>query len=166
MLGHTGTLWHYLGSFVGYTLFAIGLIYGAYWFLRKTPNNWFAQTAFQKKPDSKKAALLEVEANLALEPRKNLYIVRAGQDRFLISATMEQTQCLAKLTAESDVSSLPVELDELKQEKAAAKPETIELPWFAREDAQDTAERGHAGKPGLRTRLAQSVLWLLDTRRS
>lgn len=168
MLGHTGTLWHYLGSFVGYTLFAIGLIYGAYWFLRKNPNNWLAGPAFQKKVDDKKAALLEVEASLSLEPRKSLYVVRAGQDRFLISTTMEQTQCLAKLTDENELPEL-LALDDVKPlGEEAEKTESatrIELPWFAKGEPEEPASLVHANK-GFGARLAQSVQWLLDTRRS
>lgn len=163
MLSHTGSLWHYLGSFVGYTLLAIGLIYGAYWFLRKQPNNWLTGTAFQKTGDAKKA-LLEVEANLALEPRKNLYVVRAGQDRFLISTTMEQTQCLAKLTEENELSTLPVSaaFGEIKTESPEEK---VTLPWFAKDAFEEAPNRRNVSKPGLGARLAQSVQWLLETRK-
>lgn len=161
MLGHTASLWQYLGSFVGYTLFSIGLIYAAYWFLRKQPN-WLTGTAFQKNTTTTVApkSLLEVEANLALEPRKTLYIVRAGHERFLISTTLEQTQCLAKLTEEDEDSPAPV-MSELKPEKVE---ERVTLPWFAKEE-QPESPRPNATKPGFGARLVQSMQWLIETRK-
>lgn len=156
MLGHTGSLWQYLGSFVGYTLFAIGLIYGAYWFLKRNPSNWLSGSAFQK---SGKA--LEMEASLTLEPRKVLYIVRAGHERFLISSALEKMECMAKL--ESETATLPVAPDVMMEFPDEEEP--VALPWFAAEKMRAESKTVIATKPsGLGARLMQSVQWLIESR--
>ncbi|HEY9746149.1 MAG TPA: flagellar biosynthetic protein FliO [Oculatellaceae cyanobacterium] len=151
MLGQTSNLWPYLGSFVGYTLLAVGMIYATYWFLKRKPMKWLTGPAFQK---TAKAALLEVEANLALEPRKTLYIVRAGQERFLISTTMEQVQCLARLEPEDASAESSVE-ENVQQEQ-------VTLPWFAKNEADSPVRQP---KSGFGARMMQSVQWILETRK-
>lgn len=153
-----GNLWHYLGSFVGYTLFAIALIYGAYWLLKKQPGNWLMAPAFKKGESGKDDDLLSVEANLTLEPHKNLYVVRAGKERFLLSTTMEQTQCLAKLTEEDEADCLPG-----VSVQAKFPDEPVQLPWFARETYGEPSPR--ISKPGLGARFVQSVQWLMESRK-
>lgn len=46
-----------------------------------------------KKP----TRFLSIESSLNLEPRKNLYVVKAGYERFLISSGIEGCQFMAKI---------------------------------------------------------------------
>lgn len=92
MIPNGGGLWHYLGSFMFYTLAAIGLLYAAYWQIKKNPG----LLTFSKNGISSKESL-QVESFLALEARKNLYVIKAGNERFLLSTSPEGTQFLSRL---------------------------------------------------------------------
>lgn len=179
MSPHTGMLWQYLGSFTLYTLLAIGMIYAAYWYVRKASGNGFG--LLRKATDTK--ARLEIESMLSLEPRKNLYVVRAGQERFLIATGAENTHVLSKLDAEMAIAAQPVAT---MTEEAALVPEEppvvaevvvnaaqasspwytqpegpVELPFTktAPEFKPDTMSAGTMGN-----RLMQSVRWVLSAR--
>lgn len=47
---------------------------------------------------------LYVENALRLNPKKQIYIVRAGEERFLVASDAETTTMLAKLDSNSDIS--------------------------------------------------------------
>ena len=81
-------LLRYLGSFI----FAIGLIYALYYLIKKNPT---LLSISKNRVPFKQG--LQVESYLPLEARKNLYIVRAGQERFLLATSLEGTQFLSKL---------------------------------------------------------------------
>jgi flagellar biogenesis protein FliO len=155
MLSHTGTLGQYLGLFVLYTMLAIGLIYGAYWVLRKR-GGILPKTA--QKPEGPLPTPLLIESTLALEPRKTLYVIKAGHERFLVASTLEQTQLLSKLEAEpaAEVSFAAVE--------APAGEPQVALPWFATPpDAKPTPELP-SSKVGFGARFLQSLQWLAASR--
>src|ERR1044072_1229538 len=105
MLHHTGTLWQHLGSFILYTLFAIGMIYAAYYYARKHSGNLLGGLGEKIIPGGKMK--LEVESSLSLEPRKTLYVVRAGAELFLLSPSMEGTQFLSRLESVESPVALP-----------------------------------------------------------
>lgn len=96
--GHS--LGHYLGSFTLYTLLAIGMIYGVFWYLKKNPQGLMklARMTKGKTPlSSLNKQELAIESSLPLEIRKNLYVIRSGQERFLVATSAEGTQFLARL---------------------------------------------------------------------
>jgi flagellar biogenesis protein FliO len=152
MLSHTGSLWHYLGSFILYTLLAIGAIYGAYWYARRATGSLIPGLP-NRKPVEEDPLKLTIESTLALEPRKTLYVIRSGEERFLIAASGETTQILSKLESpkqpepEPEVISLPME-----------RP--VERPWYAEAPKPVIVPR----KTGFGTRFVQSVQWLVSSR--
>lgn len=96
--------WYYLGLFTAYTLGAVGLIYAVFWYLKKNGMNGLPMVKKSIQSQQGRVAPLSVESVLPLEARKNLYVVRSGDERFLIATTLEGTQFLSRL---DNVSSLP-----------------------------------------------------------
>lgn len=83
----------YLMSFTFYTLAMIGVILIGYVIAKKSLNGVYSQTSKNK--------FLSIESVLTIEPRKNIYLLKAGSERFLISANADQTQFLTKLDSEN-----------------------------------------------------------------
>ena len=146
MLNHTGTLWHYLGSFVLYTLLAIGCIYAAYCYFRKSPGG--SMLPLGRKAEKADPNKLTLESVLPLEPRKTLYVVRSGPERFLISASGDDTALLSKL---EPVPSVVEILDMVPED-------TSDRPWYT--------ERPNlrVRKQTMGERFRQSVQWLVSSR--
>lgn len=159
-LNPTSALWHYLGSFLLYTLVAIGVIYAAYWYTRRQSTHWLNPLGEKKK--SPLAALkLEMESSLALEPRKTLYVVRSGQERFLVSASAEKTDLLAKLEPLPPVVSAKSIKTDAKIALAAPKQVSLpEKPWYTEPPRKVRV----ASQLGVGARLMQSVRWLVASR--
>jgi flagellar biogenesis protein FliO len=82
----------FLIRFLGSFLFAIAILYAIFFYLKRNPA---AMQLVKKGP--KDPSVLSVETMMVLEPRKNLYIVKAGHERILISTSAEGTQFLSKL---------------------------------------------------------------------
>ena len=100
-------------------LLAIGLIYGAFLYLKKHPRGLMKlmqMTNGQTRLSSQQEALV-VESSLPLEIRKNLYIIRAGQERFLVATSTEGTQFLARLE-----NAEPATAGEPAADQAATSP--------------------------------------------
>lgn len=156
MISQTGTLWHYLGSFVLYTLLAIGLIYAAYFYTRKHGAGLlpFSRRSGAGRPRNK----LAIESVLPLEPRKNLYVVRVGAERFLLSTSMEGTQFLSRLESDSVEAQVPVgvSLPDASAEALAAQP------WYTQASAHP--DEMTMTSPGMGARLMQSMQWLMAAR--
>jgi len=159
MLSHTGSLGQYLWNFLLYTLTTIGLIYGVYWYTRKASGK--AAIAMPEAPPVTSESLV-LESALSLEPQKTLYVVRSGSERFLLSATGDQTQLLSKLEpAYAPAFAVPV------TEEAPEPPAPrVDLPWYA-----DQPVRMQAPPPpvirrpsGFGSRLVQSIQWLVSSR--
>lgn len=91
---------HYIVSFSIYTMAMIGLICFAVFVYKK-----FAVTSIT----TKRKGILKIEDVLGLSPRKTLYIVRAGKEKFLIACDLERTTLISKLDL-TDNST--IELDE------------------------------------------------------
>jgi hypothetical protein len=159
MLSHTGTLWHYLGSFILYTLMAVGLIYGAYLYARKA-SVVKPFLGLGKKPESPSAPKLILESSLALEPRKTLYVVCAGNERFLIAASGESTQLLSKLEESSQTAGTSA--------MAATSVAAVTLPPVDRVDERPWYTEApiitRPQKAGFGARFVQSVQWLVSSR--
>ena len=78
----------YLSNFIVYLLAMIGLIILALYVYKKFNVSGFS---------SRKNNTLHVEDTLSLTPRKTLYVIRNGNERFLIEGDMERTTLISKL---------------------------------------------------------------------
>lgn len=79
----------YLGHFIVYVLAMLSVIVLALFVYKK-----FNMSNF----DNKKSGNLSVEEVLSLSPRKNLYIINANGERFLIAGDMDRTTLISKLS--------------------------------------------------------------------
>lgn len=79
----------YLINFTIYTLAMLGIIFIAFIIAKKS-------LSLGGIPGHKTNSLA-IENRLSLEPRKNLYIIKAGEERFLISTDGEGSRFLTKL---------------------------------------------------------------------
>lgn len=75
---------------------------------------------------SSNSKFLNVEDCISLAPRKNLYVIRAGKERFLVASDAERTSLISKLDEnsfarrsqiQSAVDDLPAIVDFPKKEK-------------------------------------------------
>ena len=78
----------YLSNFIVYFLAMIGIIILALYVYKQFNIGGLT---------TKHSNLLSVEDSLSLSPRKTLYVVREGSERFLIAADMERTTLISKL---------------------------------------------------------------------
>lgn len=86
----------YLVNFAVYTMAMIGAILLCFVIYKKT----VIDSKFSKNVENN----LEVENALNLSQRKTLYVIKAGDEKFLIAADAERTSFLAKLNAkDSDI---------------------------------------------------------------
>ncbi len=79
----------YLANFAIYTMAMIGLIFFALMVYKKFSG--FGDI----KPS--KSRMLGVEETISIAPRKTLYVVRAGNERFLIAGDVDKTTLISKL---------------------------------------------------------------------
>ncbi len=90
----------YLINFIVYTMAMIGIIFLAVIVYKKFSCNAASKSQF-----------LNVEDCISLAPRKNLYVVRAGNERFLVASDAERTSLISKLgegeTPKASVEELP-----------------------------------------------------------
>lgn len=102
-----------MGGFIAnitvYTMAMTGLIFFALLVYKK----FFGINAFSKKSD-----FLSIEENINLAPRKNLYVIKAGNEKFLVASDADRTNLIAKLdenksirTDKEENRELPVILD-------------------------------------------------------
>lgn len=96
----------YMGNFVVYLMAMLGIIVIALWVYKK-----FNVSGLGFKNNNS----LKVEDTLSLTPRKTLYVIRNGKERFLIAGDFERTTLISKL---KDSEELP---DELISEPIQAK---------------------------------------------
>ena len=78
----------YLVNFGVYTMAMIGLIFFALMVYKKFTAGSFINS---------KSKNLHIEETLSLGPRKTLYVVRAGEERFLIAGDVDKTSLISKL---------------------------------------------------------------------
>lgn len=160
MVSHGGgVLTHYLINFSLYTLGAIALIYAAYGYVRRrlglgsrgagvdAESPAESKPAENASPSSSGGGDLMLESVLALEEKKTLYVVRTGQERFLIGAGDEDVQCLARL---KDAAS-----------KSASA--TDKTPWYTEVPPPAASVEGDA-KARFSERMTQSLSWLITSR--
>ncbi len=85
---------HYLINFAAYTLAMVGFICLCLVVYKKT----FVD---QKAVSSTK--FLVVENKLNLSPRKSIYVIKAGEEKFLVASDVDQTTFLAKLGEKTNI---------------------------------------------------------------
>lgn len=87
----------YLLNFIVYTAAMIGIIFVAVFVYKK-----FSLTG------NLKSKFLNVEECISLAPRKELYVVRAGSERFLVASDVGRTTLISKL---SDSETIPSQIN-------------------------------------------------------
>ena len=88
----------YLLNFIVYATAMIGVIFVAVFVYKKFSYNSVSKSQF-----------LNVEDCISLAPRKNLYVVRAGKERFLVASDAERTTLISKLGQNEQVSQIQSE---------------------------------------------------------
>ena len=78
----------YMGNFIVYFLAMIGIIILALFVYKKFN---MSSVGFRRNNS------LSVEDTLSLSPRKTLYVIRNGKERFLIAGDLERTTLISKL---------------------------------------------------------------------
>lgn len=89
----------YLANFIVYTLAMVGVMMIAVFVFKNS-------TAYSSKSGGK---LLKVTDTLSLGARKTLYIVSAGEEKFLIAGDVDRTSLIAKLNQEEKLSTKTLE---------------------------------------------------------
>ena len=87
----------YVINFAVYTMAMTGLIFFALMVYKKC--------MFSGGIKSSKSKMLDIEETITIAPRKTLYVVKAGSERFLIAGDIDKTTLISKLdntTEESD----------------------------------------------------------------
>lgn len=98
----------YLTNFIVYTLAMVGVIMLAVFVFKTT-------TSVSTKGGSK---FLRVHDTLSLGPRKTLYIVSAGEEKFLIAGDIDRTSLISKLENKQNI--------ELKEQKMENFQDTMQ----------------------------------------
>jgi len=88
----------YISNFIVYFLAMIGIIILALYVYKQFNVSGIG---------NKRSNLLSIEDTLSLTPRKTLYVVREGSERFLIAADLDRTTLISKLE-ERDVEPIKV----------------------------------------------------------
>ena len=78
----------HLTGFLVYMLAMLGIIFIALVVVKKSMT--FSSV-------KQKNSFLKIESRLNIEPRKNLYVIKAGNERFLVSTGIEGCQFMTKL---------------------------------------------------------------------
>jgi len=84
----------YLSNFIVYFLAMIGIIILALYVYKK-----FGMVSCTVRRTNS----LKIEDSLNLSPRKTLYVVKDGNERFLIAADMERTTLISKLADSEEI---------------------------------------------------------------
>ena len=106
----------YVANFAVYTMAMIGLIFFALFVYNK-----FSRLSVS----GKKSNYLGIEESISIAPRKTLYVVRAGNEKFLVASDVDRTTLISKLdngvqnrrTDRSEMVDLPVIADFSKRKE-------------------------------------------------
>ena len=102
----------YFGQFIVYTIAMLGIIFAALFVYKRVTDG----TGFGGKSD-----FLNVEDSISLSPRKSLYVIRAGEEKFLVAADLDRTALIAKLGSK-------LEEQPNFEQKTPRKPSVDDLP--------------------------------------
>ena len=94
----------YIANFAVYTMAMIGLIF----FALMTYKKFFCGNGFGRKSE-----FLNIEESISLAPRKNLYVIRAGNERFLVASDSDRTNLISKLDEEIKPKRVDANYEEL-----------------------------------------------------
>ena len=78
-------------NFIVYTAAMVGIIFLALFVYKK-----FSYCSVSK------SKFLDIEDCIGLGPRKNLYVIRAGHERFLVASDVDKTSLISKLDIKSN----------------------------------------------------------------
>ena len=95
----------YLTGFLVYMLAMLGVIFIALVIVKKSIT--FSSV-------KQKNSFLKIESRLNIEPRKNLYVIKAGNERFLVSSGIEGCQFMTKIGEKNIPSKTEISTDEIK----------------------------------------------------
>ncbi len=101
---------HYILNFSVYTMAMIGLICFALFVYKK-----FSLSTM----NTKRRGLLKIDDVLSLSPRKTLYVIKAGDEKFLIATDADRTALISKLELNKSIN-LENELDLIDESNAVA----------------------------------------------
>lgn len=85
-------MYNHLTGFFVYMLAMMGLIFVAFIVVKKT---------ISLTTNNIKNGFLSIEGSLSLEPRKSIYLIKAGSERFLVSSDMNDVKFLTRLSDEN-----------------------------------------------------------------
>lgn len=88
----------YLINFLVYSMAMVGLLFICLMVYKKTMGN----NRFSRNNEE-----FSVENALNLSPRKTLYVIKTGNERFLIASDVERTTFLAKLGENQNIAHIP-----------------------------------------------------------
>jgi len=95
----------YLTGFLVYMLAMLGIIFIALVVVKKSMT--FSSV-------KQKNSFLKIESRLNIEPRKNLYVIKAGNERFLVSSGIEGCQFMTKIGEKNIPLKTEISTDEIK----------------------------------------------------
>ena len=95
----------HLTGFLVYMLAMLGIIFIALVVVKKSMT--FSSV-------KQKNSFLKIESRLNIEPRKNLYVIKAGNERFLVSSGIEGCQFMTKIGEKNIPSKTEISTDEIK----------------------------------------------------
>jgi len=98
----------HLTGFLVYLLAMLGVIFIAIVVVKKSLNF---------KSMKQKNTFLKVECSLSLEPRKNLHVIKAGNERFLVATGVEGCQFMTKIEGKNIPLKTETSVEEIKNFK-------------------------------------------------
>ena len=105
----------YLTNFIVYTMAMVGII-GLALVVFKSATN------ISPKNGTKNLKVLDT---LSLGPRKTLYIVSTGNEKFLIAGDVDRTTLISKLDSSIEIDSLTQDLPEMEQKSFQATMKSL-----------------------------------------
>lgn len=94
----------YMLNFTVYTTAMIGVIFLAIVVYKKFSYNYQSQSKF-----------LNVEDCVSLAPRKTLYVIKAGEERFLVASDAERTSLISKLGSSDNQKTFDNKIEDLPE---------------------------------------------------
>lgn len=136
----------------------IAVLYGVYLLVRQNPQSLTRVLPNRRSGDKERQ--LTVTSSLTLEPRKKLYVIGYGQERFLVSTSGEQTTLLSPLASSLGITEAEFALTELnstENHSAMSLPEGWDAP-------PENCPRWLAPLYPVGQRLLMSMRWIIEER--
>ncbi|MEM0950593.1 MAG: flagellar biosynthetic protein FliO [Cyanobacteria bacterium P01_H01_bin.74] len=162
---------YYLGSFILYTFIALGVLYLTYWLVsgKRGSNASAGASGLSQDTDHPE---LGIESSLALSPVQSVYVIRNGDERFLVSNSNNTVSLLSRLEPVSALERLSKTPD-----AETGDALTASQPWY-QPHAQEENYQQHpvrrlfrdqragtmVGGNGFQERFLSSIRWLIASR--